>query len=135
MKIGTLTICFDGQADAYPTSAPAAKREPLTRLMPTTTQVGLRWDHPNKRLWAETSCTFTDRADRLSSGDMADTQRVPPGGTPGYTVLDIRAGWKVNESLDVWSAVENVTDRDYRIHGSGVNEPGTNFKLGAKWRF
>jgi hemoglobin/transferrin/lactoferrin receptor protein len=103
--------------------------------MPTTTQVGLRWDHPNKRLWAETSCTFTDRADRLSSGDMADTQRVPPGGTPGYTVLDIRAGWKVNESLDVWSAVENVTDRDYRIHGSGVNEPGTNFKLGAKWWF
>jgi hemoglobin/transferrin/lactoferrin receptor protein len=50
-------------------------------------------------------------------------------------VLDIRTGWKVCEGLDVWSAVENVTDQDYRIHGSGVNEPGTNFKLGAKWRF
>jgi hemoglobin/transferrin/lactoferrin receptor protein len=126
---------LDGQADSYPTSAPVIKREPLSRLMPTTTQVGLRWDHPNRRLWAETSCTFTDRADRLTAADRIDTQRIPPGGTPGYTVLDIRTGWKVCEGLDVWSAVENVTDQDYRIHGSGVNEPGTNFKLGAKWRF
>ncbi len=131
---GTLAW-IDGQADSYPTSAPVIKREPLSRLMPTTTQVGLRWDHPNKKLWAETSCTFTDRADRLTAADRRDTQRIPPGGTPGYTVLDIRAGWKVCDGLDVWSAVENVTDQDYRIHGSGVNEPGTNFKVGAKWRF
>ncbi len=126
---------LDGQADQFPTDDPKPKREPLSRLLPTTTQVGLRWDHPNKKLWAETSCTFTDRADRLTTGDMSDTQRIPPGGTPGYAVLNVRAGWKVNDSLDVWSAVENVTDQDYRIHGSGVNEPGTNFKCGAKWRF
>jgi outer membrane receptor protein involved in Fe transport len=70
-----------------------------------------------------------------SIADCRDRRRIPFGGTPGYTVLDIRAGWKVCDGLDVWSAVENVTDRDYRIHGSGLNEPGTNFKCGAKWRF
>lgn len=66
---------------------------------------------------------------------LSDTQRIPPGGTPGYTVLSARAGWKVCESLDIWSAVENIGNRDYRIHGSGLNEPGANFKFGAKWRF
>ena len=125
----------EGEADTYPTSSPTKKREYLSRIMPTTTQVGLRWDHPDKKLWVETSCTFTATADHLSSSDKADTQRIPPGGTPGYTSLNVRAGWKVNEALDVWTGVENVTNRDYRIHGSGVNEPGTNFKVGAKWRF
>lgn len=125
----------DGEVDTYPTSDPVTKREPISRLMPTTTQVGLRWDHPTKKLWVETTCTFTDRADDLSTSDLADTQRIPPGGTPGYSVLGVRAGWKVCNGLDVWSAVENITNQDYRIHGSGVNEPGTNFKFGAKWRF
>ncbi len=126
---------IDGEVDTYPTSAAVTKREPISRLMPTTTQLGLRWDHPGKKIWVETTCTLTDRADNLSTRDLADTQRIPPGGTPGYTVLGVKAGWKVCDSLDVWTAVENVTNRDYRIHGSGVNEPGTNFKFGAKWRF
>jgi hemoglobin/transferrin/lactoferrin receptor protein len=31
--------------------------------------------------------------------------------------------------------VENVLDEDYRIHGSGVNEPGRNFILTAGGAF
>ena len=125
----------EGEADTYPTSDPVVKREYLSRLMPTTTQIGLRWDHPEGKVWVETACTFAATADLLNTRDMGDTQRIPPGGTPGYTVLDIRGGWKVCESLDVWAGIENVTNADYRTHGSGVNEPGTNFKIGAKWRF
>jgi hemoglobin/transferrin/lactoferrin receptor protein len=124
-----------GEVDGYPTADPVRRREPLTRLMPTTTQVGLRWDHPNGKLWLETACTFAATADKLSASDRADTQRIVPGGTPGYTVLDVRGGWKVAEGLDLWAGVENVGNRDYRIHGSGINEPGTNFKVGARWRF
>jgi hemoglobin/transferrin/lactoferrin receptor protein len=32
-------------------------------------------------------------------------------------------------------ALENVLDQDYRIHGSGINEPGRNLVLTAAYRF
>jgi hemoglobin/transferrin/lactoferrin receptor protein len=124
-----------GEADTYPTSDPVTRREPISRLMPPTGQVGLRWDHPQKRFWLEAVVTVAGDADKLSTRDSSDTQRIPPGGTPGYLTLDLRGGWKVTEGLDIWVGLENVTNEDYRIHGSGVNEPGINFIAGMKWRF
>ena len=32
-------------------------------------------------------------------------------------------------------AIENLTDKDYRVHGSGVNESGTNVVFGAEIKF
>ena len=76
-----------------------------------------------------------EKADRLSADDERDTQRIPPGGTPGYAVLTLRGGTTVLEGLDLTLALENVADEDYRIHGSGVNEPGRNLVLQAEWTF
>jgi hemoglobin/transferrin/lactoferrin receptor protein len=39
------------------------------------------------------------------------------------------------DSLRLFAAVENITDKDYRVHGSGVNEPGTNAVLGLHLTF
>ena len=36
----------------------------------------------------------------------------------------------MNEQLTLRAALENVTDEDDRIHGSGVSEPGINFIFG-----
>ncbi|MFP4053393.1 MAG: TonB-dependent receptor [Phycisphaerae bacterium] len=124
-----------GEVDTYPTSAPVKRREPLSRLMPTTGHLGLRWDHPEGHLWAEALVTAACRADELNSRDRGDTQRIPPDGTPSYTVIDLRGGWKVNKNVNVWAGVENLTNRDYRIHGSGVNQPGINMKLGVEVNF
>lgn len=124
-----------GEANTFPTSAPVKTSEPLSRLMPPTGQVGLRWDAPDRSLWAEAACSFACDADKLSTRDQADTQRIPPGGTPGYVVFDLSGGWRINENLDVWAGLENITNADYRIHGSGVNEPGMNLKMGLRWRF
>ena len=124
-----------GEVETYPTSAPIKRSEPLDRLMPTTTQVGLRWEHPEKKVWVETICTAACEANRLSTRDKSDTQRIPPGGTPGYFTVDLRAGWEIRDGLELFAGVQNLTNEGYRIHGSGVNEPGINFKAGLKWRF
>ena len=73
--------------------------------------------------------------DRLSSGDLSDTQRIPPGGTPGYTLLSLRSGWQVNDHITVLATLENLLDEDYRVHGSGSNEPGFGATLGVKVTF
>jgi len=126
---------MDGRIEDFPTSAPVKQREPLSRLMPATAQVGLRWDHPDKKVWAEVTGTFAHKQDLLPADDVRDTSRIPPGGTPGYAVLSMRTGYQVAKNVDVTFAIENVTNADYRIHGSGINEPGRNFVFGLEMRF
>jgi hemoglobin/transferrin/lactoferrin receptor protein len=83
----------------------------------------------------EALVTVAASQDELSARDVADTQRIPPGGTPGYEVLTVRGGLKLRDALAVTAALENALDEDYRIHGSGVNEPGRNLVVGVAWTF
>jgi len=127
---------MEGWLDVFPATAGAAKqREPASRLMPATTQLALKYAVPARRWWAEAGATVAAQQNRLSSADARDTQRIPPGGTPGFAVYHFRAGWQAMPGLNLTAAVENLTDEDYRIHGSGLNEPGRNFLLAADWRF
>ena len=130
-----MTCWMDGEVDAYPTSDPEQKRDYVSRLMPLTSQVALRWQPAGAGYWAEAVVDAAEKADRLSADDERDTQRIPPGGTPGYTVLTLRSGFVVMDDLQLTVALENVTDEDYRIHGSGVNEPGRNLVVQADWTF
>lgn len=125
---------MDGEVETYPTSDRVLREEPIDRLMPPTGRVGLRWD-AGGRCWVESTCTVAAEADDLSSQEAADTSRIPPGGTPGYTVVDVRAGWRHSEALAFSVAVENIGDEDYRVHGSGINEPGRNVVLAADMTF
>ncbi len=125
----------DGQVEGFPNSTTDIQTEPLSRLIPLTGMAGLRWDSPSRRYWMEGTVLITDRQDRLSASDRRDTQRIPPNGTPGYTVATVRGGWHVTDNFTLSAAVENFTDEAYRVHGSGVNESGVNFIFGAELKF
>lgn len=131
---GNLTW-MEGRVDAPLVVGGPVATEPVTRLMPTTVNMGVRWEHPSHKYWAEFASTFAGRQDRLSSSDTRDTQRIPPGGTPGYEIFHLRAGWQPVRQFTLSMALENLTDEDYRIHGSGLNEPGRNFIVAADLRF
>ena len=106
-----------------------------SRLMPITLQAGLRWEPPECRFWGETVVVHTEDADRLSFDDQRDTSRIPVGGTPGYTVWHVRGGMRISQSTSCTLLLENVTDVDYRVHGSGLNRPGRNFVFGFATTF
>ncbi|MEQ1851118.1 MAG: TonB-dependent receptor [Chthoniobacteraceae bacterium] len=108
---------------------------PASRIQPLTAQLGLRWESPDAKWWAEGVATIAVRQDRLSLSDRTDTQRIPPGGTPGYATGSVRAGWRPCKDFDLYVACENFTDENYRIHGSGINEPGRNFVFGTRIGF
>ncbi len=124
-----------GEVETFPTSDMDAEMEPLSRLMPPQGRLGVRWNSEDEKFWAKLTCTLVGDADKLSTRDESDTQRIPPGGTPGYFTIDLNGGWRVNENIDIWAGLENLTNEDYRIHGSGVNEPGINFKFGMRCKF
>lgn len=126
---------MEGEVDQYPNSTTETRSEPISRLMPATGQLSLRWEHPNGKFWVEGITTLADKQDHLCTDDKRDTQRIPPGGTPGYIVGTVRAGWNITRDISLTAAVENLTDHDYRIHGSGVNEPGRNIVATVRARF
>jgi len=125
---------MEGEVDTYPTSLPEKKREPVSRLMPLTANAGIRFQ-PAEKYWLEAVVTAADRQDKLSTSDASDTQRIPPGGTPGYGVFTVRGGWHFTKNLTMSAALENIADKDYRIHGSGLNEPGRNLVVALDCKF
>ncbi len=54
---------------------------------------------------------------------------------PGFVVVGLRAGVRVSRMLDVSVLGENLTDRNYRLVGSGVDAPGINAQLRVRYRF
>jgi hemoglobin/transferrin/lactoferrin receptor protein len=95
----------------------------------------VRWDDFRRGFFAEIFGQAAAKQDRLSPDDRRDTQRIPPGGTPGWMTLNLRAGYDWKGKLFLTAALENALNEDYRIHGSGYNQPGQNFKVSAEWRF
>lgn len=126
---------MDGEVDSYPNSLAVIEREPISRLMPPTVEAGLRWQRTDGCYWVELVGDAASKADTLSADDKRDTQRIPPGGTPGYVVWHVRTGTKVGNGVELSMSVENVLNEDYRVHGSGVNEPGRNVILTASCDF
>jgi outer membrane receptor protein involved in Fe transport len=55
--------------------------------------------------------------------------------TPGFATMNFRGGYRVGERSEVIAVFENVLDRNYRLHGSGVDGPGRNLQLTYLLRF
>jgi hemoglobin/transferrin/lactoferrin receptor protein len=108
--------------------------EPLDKIPPLRGIVGIRHQWEQGSPWIEAVVVSAREQDRLSPNDETDP-RIPAGGTPGYTIVNLRGGVRLHENADAFAAVENLFDRDYRVHGSGVSGPGTNVILAVELRF
>jgi hemoglobin/transferrin/lactoferrin receptor protein len=127
---------LEGELDTITSVASRTRiTEPLSRSMPLTSNLGLRWQSQDRRRHAALDVTLAATADRLSTGDMNDTQRIPPGGTPGYAVVDLMLAATLHRRVDVVARLENIFDEDYRTHGSGVNEPGRGINVALTYAF
>ncbi len=114
---------MDGEVDQLDGGG-ALVRRPLSRMKPFSFWTGMRYAPPGSRFWAQGDVEYSAREDRLSLRDQTDSRRIPPGGTPSWTRLNLRAGATLSRKVRVSLAVDNLLDQDYRIHGSGQNEPG-----------
>jgi len=110
-------------------------REPMSRLMPFTAEAGVRWENPEGDVWVELLAYGSGAQDKLPTRDLFDTDRIPPGGTPGYVIGTLRGGWQLGNDLTLTAVLENFADEAYRVHGSGINGPERNFIFGAELRF
>ncbi len=122
----------DGRTDRETFVGGPTFHDIASRMAPLTGSLALRWTRPDGRLWVEGRVLAAGEQDDLELAAAADTQRRPIGGTPGYVTCMLHAGWQATDYLELTEGVENIFDEDYRIHGSGVNEPGINGIFGVK---
>lgn len=102
-------------------------RLPLSRVPPLNGTVELTW-YSDFGLWLGSALRWAGAQTRLALSDVAD-QRIPEGGTPGFAVWDLRAGYRVDPFVLVALVFENVLDSPHRYHGSSVNGPTRSLNL------
>lgn len=130
--LGNLTF-QDGKQKSRDEIGGPIVEDTVSRLAPLFGSVRLRWSQAERKYWVEAELRGAATQDNLSKSDLSDDQRIPTNGTPGYLIPSIRGGWQVRDDLLVTLGLENLTDDDYRVHGSGLNEPGFNASLGLKY--
>ncbi len=97
-------------------------RVPMSRVPPLNGTAELGWRH-RSGAYAAGGLRWARLQDRLAPQDVADS-RIPIGGTPGYAVFDLRAGYRFEPYLLFAMVFENLGDAPWRAHGSSVNGPG-----------
>jgi len=122
-----------------------AENQPKLREMPINGILGIRWDKSKDRFWAETYSRFALKQDRLAKTDRSDpripgttndpSKEDPYAYTPGWFTLNIRAGINISDWSLLSVGIENITDRRYREHGSGVDGPGRNLFVSLDYKF
>ena len=95
--------------------------EPMQRIPPLNGKLGIYYQNKSG-FWGKLEWLAAAKQDRLSGGDISDS-RIPDGGTPGWNILNLRAGytWK---TLQLSAGLNNIFNEDYRTHGSGINGYG-----------
>ena len=107
--------------------------QPADRIPPLNGKVGVRYTVA-PGVTFEPYVTFADRQDRLSDRDIEDP-RIDPNGTAGWLTLNANFSWRLSDRTELVVRAENVLDKSYREHSSGLDAPGRNVGLTFDMRF
>lgn len=128
---------YDDTVDPATGEAPFDGVE-FRRIPPLHGRAALRYEPQESNHgidWAELELFWADDQEQLHPEDVTDS-RIDPDGTPGFGIVNLSAGGPLGDGSALhWRAgVENVLDKDYRIHGSGFDGPGRGIFFGLSYR-
>ena len=108
------------------------ERVPLSRIPPLNGTVEAGWRSGRLGFHVIGALRWATAQTRLALADDSDA-RIPIGGTPGFAVFDLRAGYRFDPHFLVGLVFENVADAPYRYHGSSINGPGRGLILNVEF--
>jgi outer membrane receptor protein involved in Fe transport len=74
---------------------------------------------------------FAGEQDRLSARDVRDI-RIDPNGTSGWGIAGLRGSWYFPADWQFTAGIDNIFDKRYRAHGSGLDAPGRNLMVSLR---
>lgn len=108
-----------------------SRAEPMRRIPPVNGRFALNFE--KKKWFATAEILAADAQKRLAQGDR-DDNRIGADGTAGWAVLNFSGGFSAKH-FSVFLDFQNLTNRDYRYHGSGVNGVGRSAGLVFSLKF
>jgi outer membrane receptor protein involved in Fe transport len=104
--------------------------EPLSRIPPLGGMLALR-HLARDDFWLELFLRGAGAQRRLSQRD-SDDSRIDPEGTSGWVTVNLRAQMSLGD-LRLNLVLENLLDRAYKEHGSGIYAPGAGVNLSVRY--
>ena len=96
--------------------------EPADRIPPLQGKIGFPW-RLGERVRIEPYLRFAASQRRLSARDKRDP-RINPQGTPSWATLNISGEYEWSDRVSLWGELRNLTNANYREHGSGIQAQG-----------
>lgn len=118
-------------AASYTYGQNTTKKEPIRRIPPFNGRIAATYKR--SAFFAAGELMFASKQGRLAQGDK-DDNRIPAGGTPGFCVINVYAGYEWKQ-IKFNTSLQNLTNRDYRTHGSGINGYGRSLWLNIQFIF
>jgi outer membrane receptor protein involved in Fe transport len=103
--------------------------ESADRIPPLSGRLSIAFD-PGGDFRIDGWLRFAGEQNRLSSRDVSDV-RIDPTGTSGWAILGARVS-RVYRDWQFTLGVDNVLDKQYRAHGSGLDAPGRNLSMSVR---
>lgn len=141
-----LKIAGEAPDPRKPWEARTRREPPLNGI------IGIQWEPMNTPYWAMFFVRGAAEQRRLNRSDIRDPRiqgstRDPAevefdasgaaidAGTPGWFTLNMRGGVQLFDSTRLTLSLDNLFNKRYRQHGSGINAPGFNVSLSLDNRF
>ena len=109
-----------------------AEESPADRIPPANGR--LRLIYSGTRWRNELGLVFAAEQDRLSPRDAGDP-RINPDGTPGWAIANLRFSYDHDGGWNIGFGMDNIFDKRYRVHGSGVDARGRNVFVSAGYQW
>lgn len=122
----TLTYTY-GEEQTETAEGPADRIPPLFGVVGYQQEILGDWNIRSQVRFAETQ-------NRLSERDLTDP-RINPFGTGGFVVYDTHLTWRRDLNSQVRLGIENIFDKKYREHASGLDAPGRNYHVSFYYDF
>jgi hemoglobin/transferrin/lactoferrin receptor protein len=102
--------------------------EPLRRIPPFHGMTKVSFE--KEKFYLNAIAQYAGEQTRLSSGDKSDN-RMNKYGTASWTILNINTGYEFKH-IEINTGIQNLFNKDYRTHGSGINGMGRSLWLSVK---
>ena len=110
-----------------------AINQPADRIPPLSGRLGL--DVSLSDQWVSRSwLSLAGDQDRLSDRDIRDV-RINPEGTAGWAILGTGLTWTPTPIWEIDLSADNLLDKRYRVHGSGMDASGRNIRITFRSRW
>lgn len=130
------SLVFEGSFNfTRGTSHGSSGTVPLDHIAPMNGKVGIKYE--SKRFNVECYMLYNGKkeAEDYSPSGEDNLQYATADGAPSWQTYNLKGAFSIFENATIFAGVENIFDIQYRTFASGINAPGRNIYLGAKYKF